>query len=60
MSAYHDMGNCHVDVRKKKFTAWCEECDLVFDDPSLANEHQDKTKHRTKVTEYLITDYYYF
>lgn len=54
------MGNCHVDIKNKKFAAWCEECEVVFDDASLANEHQDKTKHRIKVTEYVVTEYYYF
>ena len=33
---------------------WCEECDLVFEDPIIADEHQEKEKHRIKKTEYLV------
>ena len=34
--------NCYPKLNRKKFTAWCEECDLVFDDLTTANEHQEK------------------
>jgi hypothetical protein len=29
----------------QRITAWCEECNLVFDDPTIANEHQENEKH---------------
>jgi hypothetical protein len=46
--------NCFPKINRKKFTIWCEECDLVFEDPVIANEHQEKGKHRIKKREYLV------
>ena len=46
--------NCFPKVNRKKFTIWCEECDLVFEDPIVANDHHEKKKHRIKKTEYLV------
>ena len=58
--ALYNMGNCHIDINKKKFTAWCEECDSIFEDPTVANEHQEKEKHRIRKSEYLVTEQIYF
>jgi hypothetical protein len=53
--------NCYPKLNVKKFTAWCEECDLVFDDLTTANEHQEKEKHtRIIKTEYLVMEDRYF
>jgi hypothetical protein len=53
--------NCFPKINRKKFTAWCEECDLVFEDPIVANEHQEKKKHnRIRKTEYLVMQDCYF
>jgi hypothetical protein len=46
--------NCFPKVNRKKITIWCEECDLVFEDPSIADDHHEKKKHRIKKTEYLV------
>jgi len=40
----------------RKFTAWCEECDLVFDNLTAANEHQEKEKH-TKIPSFITKSY---
>jgi hypothetical protein len=51
--------NCYPKLNRKKFTAWCEECDLVFDNLTAANEHQEKEKHtRIIKTEYLVMEDY--
>jgi hypothetical protein len=53
--------NCYPKINRKKFTAWCEECNKVFDDPTIANEHEEKEKHRRiRKTEYLIMQDLYF
>ncbi len=44
-------------MKKKKFTARCEERDSVFEDPILAKEHQSMKRHRITETEFLITDF---
>jgi hypothetical protein len=40
--------NCFPKVNRKKLTIWCEECDLVFEDPNLANDHHEKKKHKNQ------------
>jgi hypothetical protein len=53
--------NCYPKLNRKKFTAWCEEYNLVFDDLTTANEHQEKEKHtRIIKTEYLVMEDRYF
>lgn len=42
-------------ISKKKYTIWCENCNAVFDDPAMANEHQEKEKHRMNQTEYFTS-----
>ena len=54
------MANCHPKINKKKFAIWCEECNLVFEDVTVANEHQEKEKHRIRKIEYLVTEHHYF
>jgi hypothetical protein len=46
--------NCFPKMNRKKLTIWCEECDLVFEDPTIANEHHERKKHKIKKTEYLV------
>lgn len=43
------------DRHRKGFTAWCEDCDEVFDRVSVANMHRDQKGHKIKVTEFWIT-----
>jgi hypothetical protein len=43
------------DKHKKGFTAWCEDCNEVFDMPWSANMHRDQKGHRIKITEFWIT-----
>jgi hypothetical protein len=43
------------DKHRKSVTAWCEDCDCVFDTKWHANEHQEEKSHRVKVTEFWIT-----
>jgi hypothetical protein len=43
------------DKHRKSCTAWCEDCDEVFDKLWIANIHQDSTGHRIKATEFWIT-----
>ena len=42
-------------VSKKKYTFWCEDCNAVFDELTMANEHQEKEKHRMNQTEYFAS-----
>jgi hypothetical protein len=42
-------------VSKKKCTFWCEDCNAVFDELTMANEHQEKEKHRMNQTEYFAS-----
>jgi hypothetical protein len=57
---WYDMPNCHPKINRKKYAIWCEECTAVFDDLSLAEEHQEKEKHRMKKTEYVVMETVYF
>jgi hypothetical protein len=43
------------DRHRKSLTAWCEDCNEVFDILWIANMHRDKKRHRIKVTEFWIT-----
>jgi hypothetical protein len=43
------------DKSRKSVTAWCEDCNLVFDTRWRANEHQEEKSHRVKVMEFWIT-----
>lgn len=43
------------DKHRKSCTAWCEDCNEVFDKLWIANIHQDSTGHRIKATEFWIT-----
>jgi hypothetical protein len=43
------------DKHRKSLTAWCEDCDCVFDTRWHANEHQEEKSHRVKVMEFWIT-----
>jgi hypothetical protein len=42
------------DKHRKSYTAWCEECNEVFDKLWIANMHSDETGHRIKATEFWI------
>jgi hypothetical protein len=42
------------DKHTKNVTAWCEDCDSVFDTRWHANGHQEEKKHRVKITEFWI------
>jgi hypothetical protein len=53
--------NCYPKINRKKITAWCEECNSVFDDLTIANEHKEKEKHREiGKTEYIVMEDHYF
>jgi hypothetical protein len=43
------------DRHRRKVTAWCEDCNHVFDEIGTANEHQAKKDHKIKVTEFWVT-----
>jgi hypothetical protein len=44
------------DKHRKSVTAWCENCDCVFDTKWDADLHQEEEKsHRVKVMEFWIT-----
>jgi hypothetical protein len=43
------------DRHRKSYTAWCEDCNEVFDKLWIANIHKDSTGHRIKATEFWIT-----
>lgn len=44
------------DKHSKNFTAWCENCDEVFDRLSAADSHANETHHNLRVTEFWITE----
>ncbi len=52
---FFNPSGCHPKIYIRHYTAWCEKCEAVFDDPKLANDHADKTKHKVKITEYLTS-----
>ena len=43
------------DKHRKNLTAWCEDCNEVFDVLWTANLHRDQMGHKIKVTEFWIT-----
>ena len=43
------------DRHKMNFTAWCEDCNDVFDEIWTANVHRDQNGHKINVTEFWIT-----
>jgi hypothetical protein len=43
------------DKHSKSVTAWCEDCDCVFDTRWNADHHQEEKSHRVKVMEFWIT-----
>jgi hypothetical protein len=43
------------DKHRKAVTAWCENCDCVFDTKWDAEKHQKEENHTVKVSEFLIT-----
>jgi hypothetical protein len=43
------------DKHRKGFTAWCLDCNDVFDASWVANAHRDQKGHNIKVTEFWIT-----
>jgi hypothetical protein len=43
------------DKHRKGFTAWCLDCNDVFDVFWVANAHRDQKGHNIKVTEFWIT-----
>lgn len=54
------MGNCRIDVNKTKFSAWYDNCNLVFDNSNVAAEHENKTKHKISKTEFVVTEKHYY
>jgi hypothetical protein len=44
------------DKHSKNFTAWCENCDEVFDRLSAADSHANETHHKLRITEFWITE----
>lgn len=43
------------DISKKSVTAWCEDCNLVFDNRWTANSHKKNEHHSVRVSEFWIT-----
>jgi hypothetical protein len=43
------------DKHHKNVTAWCEDCESVFDTSWAADLHVSEKNHRVKVTEFWIT-----
>lgn len=43
------------DKSSRGITAWCENCDQVFDNRWEAEAHQSEKGHRIKITEFWIT-----
>jgi hypothetical protein len=43
------------DKHHKNVTAWCEDCEDVFDTRWAADLHQSEKSHRVNVTEFWIT-----
>jgi hypothetical protein len=43
------------DKNRKGITAWCEDCDSVFDSKLMADMHKEKSGHHNiRITEFLI------
>jgi hypothetical protein len=43
------------DKHRKSVTAWCEDCDSVFDTKWDADLHQGEKSHKVKIMEFWIT-----
>jgi hypothetical protein len=43
------------DKHRKNFTAWCEDCNEVFDVLAVANIHSETHHHKIKITEFWVT-----
>jgi hypothetical protein len=43
------------DRHRRKVTAWCEDCNSVFDEIGTADHHQAQKEHKIKVTEFWVT-----
>jgi hypothetical protein len=43
------------DRHRRKVTAWCEDCNHVFDEIGTANDHQAQKEHKIRVTEFWVT-----
>ena len=43
------------DKQNRACTAWCEDCDKVFDFKPVAEMHASEQKHRVKITEFWVT-----
>ena len=42
-----------LDKNRRNFTAWCEDCDRVFDQYTKIQEHKEKEKHKNiKIVEF--------
>jgi hypothetical protein len=39
----------------QRIAAWCDEFNLVYDDPTIANEHQENEKHSRIEKTYRIS-----
>lgn len=43
-----------LDKNEKGFTAWCEDCDLVFDNRRETEFHVNDSGHCVKTTEFWV------
>lgn len=43
------------DKHRKGVTAWCEDCECVFDTRWDADAHRDEKGHNVNVTEFWVT-----
>jgi hypothetical protein len=43
------------DKQTKSVTAWCEDCNEVFDLLPLAKMHSEQKSHKVKITEFWIS-----
>jgi hypothetical protein len=42
------------DKHRKSVTAWCEDCEDVFDSKWMADLHKEEKGHNVRITEFLI------
>lgn len=49
------MGNCRINVNRTKFSAWCNDRDLIFDNKDSAAERESSTRHKISRAEYVVT-----
>ncbi|UVS70581.1 hypothetical protein [Nitrososphaera viennensis] len=43
------------DKSRMSITAWCEDCECVFDNRLEVEAHRQEKGHRVKVTEFWVT-----